>query len=164
MTFALAGALFTPASAEILTYRYDALGRLIQSVSQKTGFRTDYSYDAADNRTQVVAQNVGLNLNAGQSIHSGDGRFQLSMQTDGNLVLYGPGGALWSSQTAGSGATLAAFQADGNLVVYTPAMQPLWASNTSGNPGSLLRLQDDGNLVIYDGAMQPTWATNTCCH
>jgi hypothetical protein len=43
----------------------------------------------------------------------------VSMQTDGNLVLYNAiGQALWSSATAGSGAAIVRVQDDGNLVLY----------------------------------------------
>lgn len=162
---ACAFAILTPAaSAETMTYHYDALGRLIESYSDKTAFRTDYSFDAADNRTQVYVRNTNIVLHIDQSIYSPDGRFQLVMQGDGNLVLYGPSGALWSTVTAGSSATLAQMQTDGNLVVYTSAYRPVWASNTWNNPGSALQLQDDGNLVIYSGTNVPIWASNTGGH
>jgi len=158
-------ALVAPAvAAETMTYHYDALGRLIESYSDKTAFRTDYTFDAADNRTQVYVHNTNIILRADQSIYSPDGRFQLVMQTDGNLVLYGPSGALWSSTTAGSGATFAQTQTDGNFVVYTAANVPVWSSGTSGNPGAWLALQNDGNLVIYDGSNVAIWNSHTGGH
>jgi hypothetical protein len=48
-------------------------------------------------------------LQSGQSLISADGRFRLTMQPDGNLVLYWPGNwAVWGSNTAGhNGAYLA---------------------------------------------------------
>jgi hypothetical protein len=57
------------------------------------------------------------------------------LQTDGNLVLYGPNNA------------------DGTA-------HPVWASNTGGHPHDVLRVQDDGNVVIYQFG-HPLWATNT---
>jgi hypothetical protein len=42
-------------------------------------------------------------------------------------------------------------QHDGNLVIYGPANEAVWASGTSGHPGAFLAMQNDGNLVIYDG-------------
>lgn len=43
----------------------------------------------------------------------------VSMQTDGNFVLYNASGqALWSTATAGSGAVIVRVQDDGNLVLY----------------------------------------------
>lgn len=97
-------------------------------------------------------------LFAYQSLVSCDGRFELVMQGDGNLVLYQGNTALWHSQTHGQPGHVAVMQNDGNLVVYTEDLQPLWNSGTYGHPGSVLRLQDDGNLVIYDGAT-PLWWT-----
>jgi hypothetical protein len=57
------------------------------------------------------------------------------LQTDGNLVLYGPNNA------------------DGTA-------HPLWASNTGGHSGARLRVRDDGNVVIYQNGYA-LWATNT---
>jgi hypothetical protein len=80
--------------------------------------------------------------------------------TDGNLVLYKPGGRpLWANGVAGY---FTAMQGDGNLVSYDAVGRPLWASNTGGYGTSTAVLQDDANLVVYrasDG--RPTWASNT---
>lgn len=100
-------------------------------------------------------------LLAGQSMSSQDGRFVLSMQTDGNLVLYGPAGAMWWTSTNGGSDRRMVMQADGNLVVYNSANQALWSSATYGNPGARLVVQNDGNLVIYNTANQGVWASNT---
>ena len=43
----------------------------------------------------------------------------LAMQTDGNLVLYGPSGSRWASNTW-SPANKLVMQDDGNLVMYGP--------------------------------------------
>ena len=97
-----------------------------------------------------------------QSIRSPDGHFILVMQGDGNLVLYGPSGALWSSTTNGSPGAYAGMQGtDGNLVVYNAQNQPLWSSGTAGHPDSRLAVQNDGNAVIYSPGGIALWATNT---
>jgi cell wall-associated NlpC family hydrolase len=70
--------------------------------------------------------------------------------SDGNLVLYHDGRALWASGGQGAGAR-AAMQGDGNFVIYNGST-PKWSSNTADFPGASLRLQDDGNLVIYHQA------------
>jgi hypothetical protein len=103
--------------------------------------------------------NEGLNLD--DSIWSMDGRFRLTMQRDGNLVLYREVDRypLWQSGTAGQVATYAIMQTDGNFVVYGP-QGALWASGTVGYPGAYLVVQTDGNMVIYQG-QQSLWATNT---
>lgn len=91
-----------------------------------------------------------FNLQAGESMTSPNGQYQLVMQTDGNLVLYRTGGsAIWATSTNGSG-RWASMQADGNLVVYVGSTA-IWSSNTAGWSGANLVVQDDGNLVIYSG-------------
>jgi hypothetical protein len=52
-------------------------------------------------------------------------------------------------------------QTDGNLVIYVPGGHPIWASGTNGNPNSRLIAQSDGNVVIYRPDGHPIWATNT---
>ena len=115
---------------------------------------------AAPTATDRLTANQGLI--PGQSIKSLDGRFTLIFQTDGNLVLYAPGGqALWASNTAGHVVWEAIMQGDGNLVVYDPHARPLWATGTNGHAGAWLIVQNDGNLVIYDTNNKPLWASNT---
>jgi hypothetical protein len=116
---------------------------------------------AAPTRTDRLLANQGLTV--GQSIISGDGRFRLILQTDGNLVLYTQAGVpMWASNTAGhTDAWDVVMQADGNLVIYDVRSRAIWASNTNGHPGPYLVAQNDGNLVIYDSANRPLWATNT---
>ncbi len=85
-------------------YAYSARGELrsvARSGGTNDGFKTAYTLDNAANRTRVVARDVRVWLGAGMSIKSQDLRFQLVMQTDGNLVLYGPTGALWWTSSYG---------------------------------------------------------------
>ncbi len=96
-------------------------------------------------------------LTPGQFIRSSNGWVTLILQGDGNLVLYGPQGAL---RTWGQAANFAVMQEDGNFVLYGPG-GALWDSVTYGHPGAFLLVQDDGNLVIYAGDGTPLWATNT---
>jgi hypothetical protein len=91
----------------------------------------------------------GARLHRGESIWAPRGEFQLKCQGDGNLVLYRQGSPLWSTGTAGWEVRECIMQTDGNLVLYGPGRQPVWASNTPGNPGAFLAVQDDGNVVIY---------------
>ena len=102
---------------------------------------------------------AGNQLNPGQSIISGDGRFTAVMQTDGNFVVYGPSGALWSSRTS-TPASFIALQGDGNLVVYDSSGVALWSTATEPSSGDRLVMQSDGNLVLYSGG-QVLWASNT---
>jgi hypothetical protein len=92
------------------------------------------------------------------TITAANRRTELTMQADGNLVVYRDGAAVWASNTEGRGQT-AYLQGDGNLVVYG-ASEAVWASGTEGHPGATIEVQDDGNVVVYDGA-QALWATGT---
>ena len=76
---------------------------------------------------------------------------KLTFQTDGNLCLDWNGKRLWCSATAGKGAARLTMQKDGNAVIYNPAGKALWATGTPQRGGSILRIQDDGNLVLYQG-------------
>lgn len=115
--------------------------------------RVGYKLPAADTSPKML-------LNAGQSLLSEDRRFNLAMQTDGNLVLYGPSGALWWTGTNGGSDRRAIMQQDGNLVVYNGTGQALWNSATSGNPNAKLVLQNDGNLVIYSAGGAALWSSS----
>ncbi|HEX5752478.1 MAG TPA: hypothetical protein VFZ09_40105 [Archangium sp.] len=110
----------------------------------------------------------GETLFAGQAKYSCDGRFMLTVQTDGNLVLYGPVGAIWATFTSGAGNRLA-MQSDGNLVLYTSDYaRRLWSTNTATayyGYASKFAVQNDGNMVVYDNVNYPVWssATNFAC-
>ena len=92
---------------------------------------------------------------------SPDGRYTFVYQGDGNLVLYGPAGPLWASNTAGRSVGAAIMQSDGNLVVHGSDSAEVWDSATHNNPDSHLVVQDDGNVVIYRSDGAALWATNT---
>jgi hypothetical protein len=72
-----------------------------------------------------------------------------------------PQKALWASNTGGKAPSVCIMQTDGNLVIYDPGGHALWASGTSQYAGSHLLVQDDGNVVIYRPNNTPVWATNT---
>lgn len=89
----------------------------------------------------------GEQLTVNQSLRSPNGAYVLVMQSDGNLVEYGPSGAVWASGTGGADHVV--MQSDGNLVVYSPSAAK-WGSGTDGyGAGVTLSLQDDSNLVLY---------------
>lgn len=90
-----------------------------------------------------------------------DGRFQVQLQGDGNIVLRVPEYVgLWHSATHGNSPSGLVMQEDGNLVLYGTNGGAIWHTNTHGNPGAFLVMQDDGNLVIYRGN-SPLWNTGT---
>jgi GH25 family lysozyme M1 (1,4-beta-N-acetylmuramidase) len=105
------------------------------------------------------AVNPNTSLLPGQQVTSCGGRFVFAHQTDGNVVLYDRGVAIWHTHTNGRRTTQLAMQGDGNLVLYN-GTTPVWYSGTNGHPGAWLAIQGDGNAVIYVGS-HPLWASNT---
>lgn len=97
----------------------------------------------------------------GQLLQSTDRKYNLYFQGDGNVVLYGPSGSLWSSGTDGSEAQKLILQSDGNLVLYAKSGRPLWNSGTAGRGISSWNVQPDGNLVLYKDNGTATWASGT---
>ncbi|WP_406272773.1 hypothetical protein OH799_33420 [Nocardia sp. NBC_00881] len=113
---------------------------------------------------------MGDTLKAGESLSSTgtnqlvsqNGLFRLTMQADGNLVLYGPSAdgrtgpnatALWESNTDGTGANTLELSL-GQLCVSKYSSDGSWTrglwSTTNPTGETELILQDDGNLVLVD--------------
>lgn len=112
--------------------------------------------------TIQVNDTMGYNyeLSKDQMAMSLDRKYKFILQSDGNLVLYGPNKALWATGTDGKGGDRFVVQPDGNSVLYNAQGRPIWASNTDGRGPSALIVQMDGNLVMY-GRGGASWATNT---
>ena len=102
----------------------------------------------------------------GQKLTSPSGNYTAVMQTDGNLVVYGPANSVPWALNKGpnvqyiSGST-ANLQSDGNFVVIGPGASTVWSSGTSrkGTGPYTLTMQDDGKLVIYDSNKSSIWST-----
>lgn len=104
---------------------------------------------------------AGERLVAGESLVSPSGALRLTMQGDGNLVLYAPGNSVrWYSHTEGNPGAWAGMQGDGNFVVYSASNVPLWHTMTDGSGATFAQLQDDGNFVLYRPAGW-VWQTGT---
>ena len=101
-----------------------------------------------------------VKLYTGTGLRSANNIYNLAMQKDGNLVIYGKGKPIWASNTGGQSVSSVVMQADGNLVIYATNGKPIWATHTGNRGSSYLAIQDDGNLVIYHNG-QATWASNT---
>ena len=102
-------------------------------------------------------------LVSGESLASCDGHYSLAMQTDGNLVYYHGGQAIWSTGTAGTNGYSAVMQGDGNFVLYDFKGKALFSTGTSGRPGATFAAQTDGNLVVYAGNTA-VWSSHTNGH
>jgi hypothetical protein len=108
-------------------------------------------------------------LNIGDSLTSSNGRYQLILQSDGNLVIYDLQEnhlAVWSSGTNGKAVSKALMQDDGNFVIYgNPTalnpLNPLWATNTANQPDAFLVLQDDGSLIVVRQIREALWSAGT---
>jgi len=89
------------------------------------GTGPDVSLELVEPQTGATATGddtqPGEVLNPGQGITSAGGRFSFVYLSDGDLVLYGPAGALWASNTHGQPVGVTIPEADGNLVIYGPA-------------------------------------------
>jgi hypothetical protein len=90
-------------------------------------------------------------LLAGQSIQSVSGTYRATLQQDGDLVLSGPAGVIWSSGTVGSGARVLAILPNGNaaLLSFHGGVHPVWTSHTAGTAANYLGIEDDGRLALY---------------
>ncbi|MGW6822991.1 trypsin-like serine protease [Streptomyces sp. NPDC055005] len=146
-----------------------------------TETRTGAVSARVDDLREWIQSTPGFVIKSGQVIASGTTlvgkHLKLSMQADGNMVIYhnsggeGKGAALWSSNTYGNAGAYAVMQADGNFVIYTKTGGDgkgghLWSTATFGNAGAYLAFQNDGNLVVYkkdggEGIGGHLWATET---
>jgi hypothetical protein len=118
---------------------------------------------------------LGETLQKGQHLVSPNGQYFLEMQTDGNLVLYGRGTALWNTQTGGNpNVKYAQLQIAGYFVLMGDNGYTYWAAqNRNYAQAYFLNLQDDGNLVLYTPyydshdhliGYAPVWDTATYVH
>ena len=113
------------------------------------------------NQWAACGDTLGVNrvLRRNMYLSSGDGRYRLWLQSDGNFVLYGPSGrALWANGRFNTAFII--MQGDGNLVGYTDSGVPTWASNSARSGGNRLVVQNNGNVVIYSST-RAVWASNT---
>lgn len=106
----------------------------------------------------VLAPNSPLHVNV--PVPSCNGNYELVMQGDGNLVLYGPSGAAtWHTVTHGNVGASAVFQGDGNLVVYSAWGNPLWHAGTHGNPGAELVVSNSGAVQVRSASGNTLWSS-----
>lgn len=96
-------------------------------------------------------------------LESPDARFYVTLQMDGNLVLYHMNGTpLWHSATyMHPYINTLEMQHDGNLVMYDGNGRPYWATNTYMYPGSYAEITNCGEFrVVESGIVR--WSSNTC--
>ncbi|NQX04741.1 hypothetical protein HQQ82_08000 [Rathayibacter sp. VKM Ac-2856] len=101
-----------------------------------------------------------------------NGRYRSTFQADGNWVVYDGTRPVWSSETAGRGATNISFQWDGNIVIYRNSVV-LWSSGSGGQRrierkrlklheiGVLRLLVDEpGDLSQLQVKVETTWSSD----
>jgi hypothetical protein len=165
--------------AVAVTLASGSVGCVAQSTDpepEKLGATSEAAFPSSGQATYFS----DVQLPAGTKYTTPDGRTFLTMQSDGNLVLYfAPFGEsvwakqIWASNTAGHPGAYAVMRNDGNLVVHSPSpvcleippfakicTSTLWESNTSGS-GVQAAVQNDGNFVIYDANGNALWASGT---
>lgn len=102
-------------------------------------------------------------LYAGEELTSGqyliDGNFQLTMQSDGNLVMRACGHEVWATSTWGHAGAYLIMQYDGNLVIYSNGTA-IWNTATNGHSGAYVVMQGDSNMVVYSGSTA-LWSSGT---
>jgi len=107
------------------------------------------------------SSSLGINqfLFRGSYLRSSNGLYTLLLQrSDGNLVLYGPGGAaIWANSRSSDYFVL---QGDNNLVTYSYSVGVTWATSTANTRANILAVQDDGNLVLSAPGGVKIWESN----
>jgi hypothetical protein len=86
---------------------------------------------------------TGIHIGPNQSLYRGQsiggGGMTIAHQTDGNVVAYYNGRAVWHTATGGRATTRLTMQTDGNLVLYGPS-GAIWASYTFGSQYRYFRM------------------------
>lgn len=144
-----------------VTINYGGMPDGLQQYARENGL-----FPSSMPMTLIYPSDTNPVLTVGSSIYSPNNVYRLTLQTDGNVVLYknvnGSEQPLWSTRTQNSQPKPQSlfFQSDGNLVLYLgTAMNSgsIWASerynragfNTVTSANAFYALQDDGNFVFY---------------
>jgi hypothetical protein len=127
---------------------------------QATAHQIDnWSFVAGAAPTATDRLRAGEQLIPGQRLVSPDGRFGLSVEENGNLVLteYATGIVRWQSGTAGTPAARLALGSEGHLVLYGLDLVPIWKSGNTASGGTSAALGNDGTLVLYRADGTAAW-------
>ncbi|MFF8504401.1 mannose-binding protein [Streptomyces anulatus] len=104
--------------------------------------------------TQTVSATSSIGV--GQSWATN--RIRMTMQQDGNLVVYNEQNKpIWAAMTFGQNHR-AIFQPDGNLVVHNGDDRAIWASKTHDFGGAQLVLRPDAKVVVVHNG-RVVWST-----
>lgn len=97
-------------------------------------------------------------LTSGKTLCAGH-QYTLVMQTDGNVVEYGNGRALWQTYTSGFPGAALGIQLDRNLVVRSAAGKAIWQTGTGTGTTNIgtFSVGADGNLAISSNIGKIVW-------
>ena len=105
-------------------------------------------------------RSLGINqfLFRGSYLRSSNGLYTLWLQrSDGNLVLYGPSGPIWTNSRSSDYLVL---QADNNVVTYSYSVGVTWATSTVNTRANILEVGDNGSLVLSAPGGAKIWESN----
>jgi len=98
----------------------------------------------------------GAALEQGQSLISKNGMYRLIVKDDGNLVIMGPSGPSWSSNTTTQNPSppyRATMENTGNFVLYNGKKQALYDSKSASlGPETHLVLRNNGKMFLFTGS------------
>jgi len=154
----------TPDGLRFTVAGYNGLGSQISSYTMDGGTlgqRGWHHFGADPQLTNTLGDVSGpyRDLLEGQSLGPGErlsaGAATLQVQSDGNVVAYGPSGApVWASYTFVPGSRLY-LGVDGELQVLAPSGAPLWRSKSGLGGVERLVLDPDGSLRVVSGYWGP---------
>ncbi|MFC3690384.1 hypothetical protein [Aquipuribacter hungaricus] len=144
----------------------DAGGTVVERVPRVTDTRYYGTPPGALARGDVLLPGEVASDDAGDS--------RLVMQTDGNLVLYRAGVALWSSGTWGNPGAGLVFQEDDNVVVYSSegtGRRPLFSTRTDDAQSGGVQSRGgrtqpsllQASLVVRSGSVEVQRLIGVCC-
>ncbi len=119
-------------------YNYNP-GDNIQYVAYK-----NRQFFGAKNETQRIVQGCAYSNECKWIVNN----WTLSMQNDGNLVMYKDGKPTWHTNTSGNPNAILVMQLDGNMVIYNQNRQAIWSSGTFGFGTTGVEMQVDGRLLM----------------
>lgn len=102
---------------------------------------------------------AGSALKVGQSLVSRNGKFTLTLRSDGNLVVAMKAHkAVWSAKTTGKKGVTLSLLTNAKLALYNSAKKSVWSTEpTSARAKSTLVIGTNGNLAIRDGVGKRVW-------
>lgn len=142
--------------AEGTTYYYQV--QAIGTNGQKSNWSN--AAQATTYRSTAYAITTFYGIPSGVSLLSAGGVFRMTMQGDGNLVVYrmSDNWVKWNSGTYSPGARLV-LQSDGNMVIYNTGNAAIWSTGTGGanSSGYHVVMEDSGNLGLYNPSNVAIW-------